>query len=241
MAFLAIKWILKINKNYQKIVFILSFVIWYQSRASLLLFSSFFDHGRWRWPEQQRQCQSISTPYSFLPYHNHDTILPENILNPFFLHSGDHPCLSFVSHPLIGSNYNTWSRSMMMVFNAKNKIAFIDATLPQPNPDDPTAAIWSGCNSMISSWLLNALSKEIADSLLYLDLAQAFWADLHDRFHQSKTQRIFQIKQLHALSQGSMDLTSYFTKLKIHWDELKIFHPFTTPKLNMSGQIKLQS
>ena len=75
---------------------------------------------------------------------------------------------------------------------------------------------------MVTSWLLNAVSKEIVNSLFYLESAHAVWADLHERFHQSNAPRIFQIKQqLHGLSQGSLDVNTYYTQLKILWDELK--------------------
>ena len=150
----------------------------------------------------------------------------DNIHSPFFLHSGDHPGLALVSHVLTGPNYNTWSRAMVMALNAKNKLGFVDGSLRSPPTDDPMGGVWSRCNSMVTSWLLNAVSKEIADSLLYLDTAHAVWTDLHDRFHQSNAPRIFQIKQqLTGLTQGSFDVNTYFTRLKILWDELKNFQP----------------
>lgn len=69
---------------------------------------------------------------------------------------------------------------------------------------------------MVTSWLLNVVSKEIVDNLLYLDSAHAFWSDLCDQFHQSSAPLIFQIKQqVHGLSQGSLDVYTYYTWLKI--------------------------
>ncbi|RVW51959.1 Retrovirus-related Pol polyprotein from transposon TNT 1-94 [Vitis vinifera] len=66
----------------------------------------------------------------------------------------------------------------------------------------------------------------VDDSLLYLDSACDIWKDLNDRFNQGNGPRIFQIKkQLSALNQGSLDVNSYFTKLKILWDELREFQP----------------
>lgn len=157
---------------------------------------------------------------------SHSSSSLDNIHSPFFLHNGDHPGLSLVSHLLTGPNYSTWSRSVLMALNAKNKLGFVDGSLPQPDLSDSSASIWSRCNSMVTSWLLNAVSKEIADSLLYLDTAQAVWTDLYERFHQSNAPRIFQIKtQLNGLSQGSLDLNTYFTRLKILWDELRNFQP----------------
>ncbi|XP_024023054.1 uncharacterized protein LOC112092088 [Morus notabilis] len=116
--------------------------------------------------------------------------------SPFFLHTGDHPGLSLVSHALTGPNYNTWNRAMLMALNAKNKLCFVDGSIPQPPVTDPLAGIWSCCNNMVTSWLLNAVSKEIADSLLYLDSAHAVWTDLQERFRQSNAPRVFQIKQM---------------------------------------------
>lgn len=79
---------------------------------------------------------------------------------------------------------------------------------------------------MVTSWLFNAISKEIADSLLHLESVHAVWADLHEHFCQSNAPRIFQIKQqLHGLSQGSLDVNTYYTWLKILWGELKNYQP----------------
>lgn len=52
------------------------------------------------------------------------------------------------------------------------------------------------------------------------------WDDLHNHFRQSNVPRIYQIKQnLMNLSQGSLDINTYFTHLKILWDELKNYQP----------------
>ncbi|RVW84005.1 hypothetical protein CK203_047294 [Vitis vinifera] len=52
----------------------------------------------------------------------------------FFLHRGDHPELVLVSHLLIGPNYNTWGRAMLMALNAKHKLGFVDGSISQPPP-----------------------------------------------------------------------------------------------------------
>ena len=44
--------------------------------------------------------------------------------NPFHLSNSDHPGLNLVSHPLIGSNYNSWSRAITMALIAKKQIKF---------------------------------------------------------------------------------------------------------------------
>ncbi|KAL5579742.1 hypothetical protein UlMin_012184 [Ulmus minor] len=78
------------------------------------------------------------------------------------------------------------------------------------------------------SWIIYVVSKEIAESVLYIDNAFDVWIDLHEQFHQSNGPRIFQIKQqLNNLSQGSADISSYFTKLKALWAEFKEFRPIS--------------
>ncbi len=115
---------------------------------------------------------------------------------------------------------------MLKALNAKNKLGFMDGSIPRPLVSDLLFGVWSRCNSMVTSWLLNSISKYIAESLLYLDTAVEVWKDLHDHFHQSNGPRIFQIKQkMLGLSRGSSDVNTYYTRLKIHWDELKEFLP----------------
>ncbi|KAJ9701533.1 hypothetical protein PVL29_006756 [Vitis rotundifolia] len=88
--------------------------------------------------------------------------------SPYFLHSGDHPGLFLVSHQLTGSNYNTWNRAMIMALTAKNKLGFVDGSLPRPPTIDLLFAVWNRCNSMVTSWILNVVSRDIADSPLCL-------------------------------------------------------------------------
>ena len=118
---------------------------------------------------------------------------------------------------------------MVMALTAKNKLVFINGTLSRPASTDLLYSVWLRCDSMVSSWLLNAVSKDITYSLLYLELASAIWSDLCERFQQGNGPHIFQIKQnLLALTQGTSDVSTYYTRLKILWDELKEFRPVAT-------------
>jgi hypothetical protein len=53
--------------------------------------------------------------------------------SPLFLHNGDNPRIILVPQPLTGENYSTWSRSMLVALSAKNKLCFIDGSLPKPS------------------------------------------------------------------------------------------------------------
>lgn len=114
---------------------------------------------------------------------------------------------------------------MSMALTAKNKLGFVDRTILQPPIDDLLYGAWLRCNNMVISWILNSVSREIADSLMYIPTASEMWIDLHDRFLQSNAPHIFQIKNLLTdLHQGT-DVSAYYTRLRTLWDELKDFQP----------------
>lgn len=74
---------------------------------------------------------------------------------------------------------------------------------------------------MVKSWLLNSVSQEFSTSLLCFEDASGIWSDLRSQFLESDGPRIFDIKQnLATLNQGSMDFNSYYTRMKVLWDEL---------------------
>lgn len=115
---------------------------------------------------------------------------------------------------------------MLKALTAKNKVAFVDSSLQKPDQSDPILGVWRHWNNIVISWILKSVFRDIADSVLYLATAREIWVDLRERFRQNNALRVFQIKKhLAALQQGSMDVNSYYTQLKILWDEYKDFKP----------------
>ncbi|RVW20422.1 Retrovirus-related Pol polyprotein from transposon RE1 [Vitis vinifera] len=117
---------------------------------------------------------------------NSEIVVVEDSSSPYFLHNGDHPGLNLVSNLFTRANYHTWRRAMLMALTAKNKVGFVDGTISRPMSHDLIYGAWNRCNSMISSWIINAVSREIAYSLLYLDSACDILRDLNDRFNQGQ-------------------------------------------------------
>ena len=73
---------------------------------------------------------------------------------------------------------------------------------------------------MVLSWLLNFISENIRNSVLYFDTAKALWDDLQGRFGQSNKVRLFHVqKEVLCLTQGDLDIAGYYTKAKQLWDE----------------------
>lgn len=89
--------------------------------------------------------------------------------SPFYMHSADHPGLNLISLRLDGAKYDDWNAAMMIALDAKNKIGFVDGSLPRPAITDPNFRLWSRCNSMVKSWLLNSVSQKIYRIILRMN------------------------------------------------------------------------
>jgi hypothetical protein len=112
-----------------------------------------------------------------------------------------------ISKPFNGDNYLTWCRAMTISLNAKSKQGFIDGTTIMPSTiDKPNKyASRKKCKDMILSWILNSLTQDIPDSVIFLVTAQEVWEDLRDCFSQNNTPHIFQIERdIACLAQDQM-------------------------------------
>ncbi|XP_019096461.1 PREDICTED: uncharacterized protein LOC109130846 [Camelina sativa] len=135
----------------------------------------------------------------------------------------DHAGLILVSDRLTtGAKFNSWRRSMQMSLNVRNKLGFIDGTISKPSSDHRDYGSWSRCNDMVSTWLMNYVSKKIGQSLLFIPTAKEIWKDIISRFKQDDAPKVYEIEQkLSSIHQGAMDVIAYYTELVTLWEELK--------------------
>nr|XP_016442568.1 PREDICTED: uncharacterized protein LOC107767981 [Nicotiana tabacum] len=162
--------------------------------------------------------------------------------HPYFLYPSDSPGMTLVTSVFDGWGYGGWRRSLLIALSTKYKLGFIDGSCSAPAFDSTSFSLWTRCNDMITSWLLNSLSKEIVASALYSKSAQALWTDLEDRFGQSNGAKLYHLqKEISDLMQGSSDIAGYFTKLKLLWDELDAIYTTVTCSCacTCSGKVKL--
>ncbi|XP_057983426.1 uncharacterized protein LOC131168151 [Malania oleifera] len=113
----------------------------------------------------------------------------------FHLSNSDNPSIVLVFNLLIETNYNIWSQYMVIALSTKNKVGFVDGTISKPSK---TSSVeyqqWNRCNNMI---------------------------DLKEHFSQFNGPRMYHPKQeIHNLVQGNTFVATYFTRLKLLWDEL---------------------
>lgn len=74
----------------------------------------------------------------------------------YYLSSSDSPGMTLVNNPFDGKGYQGWRRSILIALSTKNKLEFITGDVVVPTADSPDLPIWSRCNDMVTSWLLNS-------------------------------------------------------------------------------------
>ncbi|XP_076915821.1 uncharacterized protein LOC143575299 [Bidens hawaiensis] len=140
--------------------------------------------------------------------------------NPIYLHPYDHPGMIPVSNFFDGTSFGAWKRAMMIALSAKNKLCIINNNVTMP-VNETHLAFWQRCNDMVISWILNTLTHDIRNSVLYAETAQILWNDLTSHYGQSNGAKIYQLqKNFCQITQGSCDIATYFAQMKSNWDEL---------------------
>lgn len=82
---------------------------------------------------------------------------------------------------------------MSIALSTKMKLGLIDGTLHHPPASSPHCVVWSRCNDIVLSWLLNFMYVEIRNIVAYFSTAKEIWDDISVRFSQSNMPRVFQL------------------------------------------------
>ena len=85
----------------------------------------------------------------------------------FYVHPSEGPHSVIISPKFNGSNYLAWSRSIQRALGAKNKLPFINGSLPVPDDDDLNKTAWERCNHLVQSWLIASVSDSIAQTIVF--------------------------------------------------------------------------
>ncbi|XP_015165125.1 uncharacterized protein [Solanum tuberosum] len=111
-----------------------------------------------------------------------------------------------------GTGYRSWRRGVLHAISVKNKVGFINGKIQKPAANSPTFAQWERCDDMVTSWILNSLSKDLADSL----------------YDQTNGAKLYQLQQeINDLAQENLDITGYYSMLRRLWEELNTLDPNT--------------
>lgn len=155
-----------------------------------------------------------------------EELLPKQIEELLYFHPSDHPGMALVSAPLTTLNFMNWSRSIRRALGAKRKLEFLDGTLPEPDPSEGYYKQWITADCMISSWIINSISKELVNAFSHIDGTRKLWIALNKRFGGSNGPKIYKLqREIYAYSQGNQTVVQYFNNLSALWDELDMLLP----------------
>ncbi|KAM3264317.1 hypothetical protein P3L10_001311 [Capsicum annuum] len=141
--------------------------------------------------------------------------------HPLYLHPSDTPGTVLVSVPFAGIGYGEWREGMVIALSAKNKLQLINGSFDKPDANSHLFPHWERCNNMLKAWIMNSLSKGIAKIVLYYKTAKEAWENLEERYGVVNASQYYSLQRaINSIFQVSLDIASYFTKLKGLWDEL---------------------
>nr|KYP33640.1 hypothetical protein KK1_045498 [Cajanus cajan] len=82
---------------------------------------------------------------------------------------------------------------MALIF--KNKMGFLNGSIPKPAFIDPFYPHWEYCNKLLMSWLLNSLSPSIAQSVIFFETAIDILTNIRERFSQGDLLRVAELEE----------------------------------------------
>lgn len=145
--------------------------------------------------------------------------------HPYYLHPSDSLGMQFTTVVLTQSNYNQWHRSIEIALSSKLKLGFVDGSYTKLVATSPLLVHWIWCNNIVTSWLLNYVSVDIWNSVVYIPSAHDIWLDLEVHFAESNVPKLFYSrKEIAHLTQGSLSISAYFTKFRTLHDELECLY-----------------
>lgn len=121
-----------------------------------------------------------------------------------------------------GSNYLTWSKSVLIFFQGNDKEGYLTSEIDVPPKDDPHYRKWKTENAMVMGWLLNSMKLEINYHYLFLETAHQIWNSLSQTYSEiGHTAKVYELRQRIAqFKQGDQPLAIYYVALRKLWEEL---------------------
>nr|XP_009621229.1 uncharacterized protein LOC104112894 [Nicotiana tomentosiformis] len=108
----------------------------------------------------------------------------------------------------------------------KSKLGFVDERYPKSKFESELHDQWKKVNAVVLSWIMNAVRAGLLSSVVYASNAYKVWEDLKERFDKVNGSRVLHLhREIHTLTQGTMTVADYFSKLRDLWDEFDALMP----------------
>jgi len=115
---------------------------------------------------------------------------------------------------------------MIRAFGAMNKLKFVNGSMEAPDEDDLNRSAWERCNHLLQSWIINSISTQIAQTLVFHETAIEAWLDLNERFAKANRIHIATLRStINNLKQGSKSVLEYSNEMRTLWEELNSHRP----------------
>ncbi|CAI9099241.1 OLC1v1036026C1 [Oldenlandia corymbosa var. corymbosa] len=125
------------------------------------------------------------------------------------LHGSETPGMVLVNTPLNGKNYLLWRNAMVTALESKNKFGFDDGTCEMSDVRSPLFKKWRCVNSMVLSWLKNALAPELAADFQFVNDAKELWDELAHTYGTCNSPMVFELKRdISLMHQGDLTILS---------------------------------
>ena len=125
-----------------------------------------------------------------------------------------------VFYRLDGKNYLQWAQLVRTFLKGQGKLGHL--TISPPNTTDPVFLACDIEDSLIMSWLWNAMQAKINKNYMLWDSAKTIWDTIRQTYSKVKDASvIFDIKtKINSTQQAFLTITEYFNKMNGLWLEL---------------------
>lgn len=80
---------------------------------------------------------------------------------------------------------------------------------------------WSWCIYMVIYWIIDSMTQELFESLVYSQSTKELWDNITKRFGQSTEPLMFQLQyEVTNIKQGNLSVSIYHNRFKKCWDEI---------------------
>ncbi|KAK4285350.1 hypothetical protein QN277_002058 [Acacia crassicarpa] len=157
---------------------------------------------------------------------SNDTTPPSKTIdNSTLLHSSDN---QLVSEKLNLHNYHDWARAVLLAIGGHGKRKFLTGEIkPSSDQNSPAWVQWDTDNSLVCSWLINAMSPQIKRSFMYLPTTKDIWDAVRDSYVDAKDlSQLFNLhRRIWKFSQGCRGIAEFWFELvagkkKIKWSKM---------------------
>lgn len=105
-------------------------------------------------------------------------------MNPsssYYLHPSDSG-QKLINIVFSGFDFVNWKRVMIIALDGKNKLSFVDSTLPRSTNNVAARKAWDRVNNVVIGWIIAVLKDYVVESILSYKTTKQIWDELQERY-----------------------------------------------------------